>query len=241
MYKLGTIKEFETLQQEIETMLKDCCGTKEQAEQVLLQLKINLQILDENYGPNRNWQAEGGYAILFKEPTEDSNNELQALLQQYNQTTECKEVDMIITTMESEIGIIDWVNEVYLIGTEYALIAIRARPREAFDIHTPKYLSRDIAEYLPMEFHALLYGSIEKMRKQTEKLDWLQIFELSVEEKEGILILKHKQEVPPKEQTTLYVVSNKEHIFRNKEKWNNKTLYVIDDGIAVTTVFPYER
>lgn len=78
------------------------------------------------------------------------------------------------------------------------------------------------------------------MRNQVD-LDYLQVFELSVEIANGVVKLVHTQEEPECEQTTFWTISSLAGVFDNIEKWNGKKIYVIDDGIAITTLFPYER
>ena len=240
MYKLGTTAELEKLQDELETKLQPLVEIQKDIPHILQALRIGLTLLDKHYGEERNWEEEGGYAVLFTEPTQDDNPELLSLLEQYNQNPSCMELSRIITTVQTENGIVDWMSEIYLIGTEYGITVVRPRLRGMFDENTPRYLSRDVAEYIPMEIHAFLYRSIEKMRKQVD-LDYLQVFELSVEITNGVVKMVHTQEAPECEQTTFWTICTTEGVFDNLEKWNGKKLYVIDDGIAITTLFPYER
>ena len=241
MYKLGTTKELEALQEEIENKLQPLTEQPTDIRAILQAVKIGLHILDKSYGADRKWLDEdGGYVVLFDELTQDDNAELLALLEQYHQNLSCMELSRTIKTIVTEQGIVDWLSEIYLIGTEYGITIVRPRLRGMFDEHTPRYLSRDVAAYIPNEFHMFLNRSIEKMRKEVE-LDYLQIFELSVEITNGVVMLVHKQEQPECEQVTFWMISETEGVFNNLEKWNGKKLYVIDDGIAITTVFPYER
>ena len=220
MYKIGTTAELEALQSELETKLQP--------------------LVENHYGAERNWEEEGGYVVLFTELTQDDNPELLSLLEQYNQNPSCLELSRTLATVQTEDGIMDWMSEVYLIGTEYGITIIRPRLRGMFDKNTPRYLSRDVAEYIPVEIHVFLERSIEKMRNRVN-LDYLQVFELSVEIANGVVKLVHMQEEPECEQTTFWTISSLAGVFDNIEKWNGKKIYVIDDGIAITTLFPYER
>ncbi len=240
MYKIGTTAELETLQNELETKLQPLVEKQKDILHIVQALRIGLTLLDKHYGAERNWEEEGGYVVLFTEPTQDDNPELLSLLEQYNQNPSCLELSRTLATVQTEDGIMDWMSEVYLIGTEYGITIIRPRLRGMFDKHTPRYLSRDVAEYIPAEIHVFLERSIEKMRNRVN-LDYLQVFELSVEIINGVVKLVHKQEEPECEQTTFWTISTTEGVFDNIEKWNGKKIYVIDDGIAITTLFPYER
>ena len=240
MYKIGTTAELEALQSELETKLQPLVENQKNILSIMQALHIGLTLLDKHYGAERNWEEEGGYVVLFTEPTQDDNPELLSLLEQYNQNPSCLELSRTLTTVQTEDGIMDWMSEVYLIGTEYGITIIRPRLRGMFDKNTPRYLSRDVAEYIPVEIHVFLERSIEKMRNRVN-LDYLQVFELSVEIANGVVKLVHTQEEPECEQTTFWTISSLAGVFDNIEKWNGKKIYVIDDGIAITTLFPYER
>lgn len=240
MYKIGTTAELEALQSELETKLQPLVENQKNILFIMQALHIGLTLLDKHYGAERNWEEEGGYVVLFTEPTQDDNPELLSLLEQYNQNPSCLELSRTLATVQTEDGIMDWMSEVYLIGTEYGITIVRPRLRGTFDKHTPRYLSRDVAEYIPVEIHVFLERSIEKMRNRVD-LDYLQVFELSVEIANGVVKLVHTQEEPECEQTTFWTISSLAGVFDNIEKWNGKKIYVIDDGIAITTLFPYER
>lgn len=242
MYKLGTKAELEGVKSEIESAVQRMTDTNKDASIIMQAIDVALYLLDNNYGENRNWQEEGGYVAVFTEVTQDDNAELLELLAQYNQDLSCIELDRTLKTIEIEQGFVDWLSEIYLIGTEFGIAVIRPRLRQAFDGRTPRYLSRDVANYVPVAFHEFLYRSIEKMREKVA-LDYLQIVKLSLKNKKnGLqLELEHWQEQPPCKQTTYWEIPPMEGIFDFVEKWNGKKLYIIDDGIAITTVFPYER
>ena len=240
MYKIGTRAELEALQNELETRLQPLVENQKDIRHIMQALRIGLTLLDKHYGEDRNWEEDGGYVVLFTEPTQDDNPELLSLLEQYNQNPSCMELARTIVTVQTEDGIMDWMSEIYLMGTEYGITIVRPRMRGMFDRNSPRYLSKVVVEYIPAEFHTFLYRSIEKMREKVT-LDYLQIFELDVEITEGVVQMIHKQEQPECEQIIFWMISNTKGFFDNIEKWSGKKLYVIDDGIAITTLFPYER
>lgn len=240
-YKIGTQAEFEILHDALETAIAQHTNAEADVGVILNKIQTGVQILDEWYGAHRNWQDEGGYVAVFTDTTSDDNEELQGLLGQYNQDTDCLELADTLATAFTEDGIVDWLSEIYLIGTEFAVQIVRPRLREMFDEHTPRYLSRDTAEYIPAEIHVFLYRSIEKLREK-KQLDYLQVFELNLDDDEKILKIRHRQEEPEHDELHFMVVPlDVEYFAKNRDKWDGKKLYVIDDGVAITTVFPYER
>lgn len=240
-YKIGTKAEFETLQDEMEMLLLLHTSAADDVRLILEKIQTGVQVLDTWYGADRNWQEDGGYVVVFVENTADNSEALKAVLEQHNLDTECLELADTIVTTFTEDGIVDWKTEIYLAGTEYGIQVVRPRLREPFDEHTPRYLSRDTAEYIPPEIHMFLYRSIEKLREK-KPLDYLQVFELNLDDNENILKIRHRQEEPEHDELHFMVVPmDLEYFTKNRDKWDGKKLYVIDDGVAVTTVFPYER
>lgn len=241
LYKIGTQMEFETLHDELETAIAQHTNAEANTKVILKKIATGVQVLDTWYGADRNWKDEGGYVVVFTNTTADNNKKLKDLLGQYNQDTTCLELSDVMTTVFTEDGIVDWLSEIYLIGSEFAIQIVRPRLREMFDEHTPRYLSRDTAEYIPAEIHMFLYRSIEKLREK-KQLDYLQVFELELDEDDKILKIRHKQEKPKHDELHFMVVPlDIEYFAKDKEKWDGKKLYIIDDGVAITTVFPYER
>ena len=240
-YKIGTLAEFETLHDELERLITKQTNAEDDTSLILNKIRTGVQVFDTWYGADRNWLEEGGYAVVFVEPTDNDNESLNAILGQYNLDTDCLELADTMVTSFTEDGIVDWVSEIYLSGTEYGIQIVRPRLREMFDENTPRYLSRDTAEYIPTEIHMFLYRIIENL-KERKQLDYLQVFELELAEDESILKIRHKQEEPKHDELHFMVVPlDLEYFTKDKEKWNGKKLYVIDDGVAITTVFPYER
>ena len=241
LYKIGTHAEFEVLHDELETVLASYTEEEDDTRLVLSKIETGVQILDTWYGEKRNWQEDGGYVAVFTDVTSDDDEAMKALLGQYNQDTDCLELSDTVVTAYTEEGVVDWLSEIYLIGTEFAIQIIRPRLREMFDEHTPRYLSRDTAEYIPTEIHMFLYRIIENLREK-KQLDYLQVFELELADDEKMLEVRHKQEEPEHNELHFMVVPvDVEYFVKNKDKWNGKKIYIIDDGVAVTTVFPYER
>lgn len=240
-YKIGTLAEFETLHDELERLITKQTNAEDDTSLILNKIRTGVQVFDTWYGADRNWLEEGGYAVVFVELTDNDNESLNAILGQYNLDTDCLELADTMVTSFTEDGIVDWVSEIYLSGTEYGIQIVRPRLREMFDENTPRYLSRDTAEYIPTEIHMFLYRIIENL-KERKQLDYLQVFELELAEDESILKIRHKQEEPKHDELHFMVVPlDLEYFTKDKEKWNGKKLYIIDDGVAITTVFPYER
>lgn len=166
MYQLGSQHELEALQAELENKLQLLVEKPEDITEILQAIKIGLFLLDQNYGKDRDWEADGGYVAIFTDITQDDNAELLELLAKYNQNLECMELDRTLATVVTEHGVVDWLSEIYLIGTEYGITVIRPRVRGIFDDKTPKYLSRQVADFVPPLFVSFLFQCIEAMRKK---------------------------------------------------------------------------
>ncbi len=223
-YKIGTLAEFETLHDELERLITKQTNAEDDTSLILNKIRTGVQVFDTWYGADRNWLEEGGYAVVFVELTDNDNESLNAILGQYNLDTDCLELADTMVTSFTEEGIVDWVSEIYLSGTEYGIQIVRPRLREMFDENTPRYLSRDTAEYIPTEIHMFLYRIIENL-KEKKQLDYLQVFELELAEDESILKIRHKQEEPKHDELHFMVVPlDLEYFTKDKEKWNCKKL-----------------
>lgn len=69
----------------------------------------------------------------------------------------------------------------------------------------PRYMTRDIAETLPLSLQIILWSMIDGL-SQSQELDYLQVFSLSAERNpDGILQQRivHSQEVPPYQKTIM--------------------------------------
>lgn len=70
----------------------------------------------------------------------------------------------------------------------------------------PRYLTRGIADDLPVDLQLTLWELLDSQLQQGEPMDYLQVFELSVEYVLGEAVQKivHRQEVPPRLETHYY-------------------------------------
>ncbi|MCI8646038.1 MAG: DUF960 domain-containing protein [Firmicutes bacterium] len=103
-----------------------------------------------------------------------------------------------------------------------------------FERKKPRYCSRGVAEEIPMELQIFLWSALEQQR-ELHDMDYLQIFQLQVEEA-GTLSIHYSQEQPEYEQ--VYVLVG---VGADMPEVNGTKLYVIDDETHITMVFPEER
>lgn len=103
-----------------------------------------------------------------------------------------------------------------------------------FEREKPRYCSRGVAEEIPMELQLFLWSILEQ-QKNLHEMDYLQIFQLQVDE-EGTLYIHYSQEQPEYEQGYVLV-----GVGADMPEVNGKKLYVIDDETHITMVFPEER
>lgn len=87
-----------------------------------------------------------------------------------------------------------------------------------------KYITSHANETLPLVLQVAMWENINKRRENKVQLDYLQVFELSIENKEGRLIqlIKHSQEQPKKTETYRVECDGFEPI--------QDKVFVIDDG-----------
>ncbi len=74
------------------------------------------------------------------------------------------------------------------------------RPRYTFNA-TRRFLTRGIDAEVPKELQVLMWQSVEELVQSETKTDYLQVFELSLDEKKEFIKIKHTQEQPPYENT----------------------------------------
>lgn len=103
-----------------------------------------------------------------------------------------------------------------------------------FEREKPRYCSRGVAEEIPMELQRFLWSILEQ-QKSLHDMDYLQIFQLQVDEA-GTLYIHYSQEQPEYEQGYILV-----GVGADMPEVNGKKLYVIDDETHITMVFPEER
>ena len=90
-----------------------------------------------------------------------------------------------------------------------------------------RYMTREIAEEIPLEINILIWSLIDGL---TIEKDYLQIFELNPIGK-GIVEIIHKQEVP-KYESCIYI--------NNDDIKNNLKIYAIDSVEYSTLMFSYQ-
>lgn len=85
-----------------------------------------------------------------------------------------------------------------------------------------KHSTREIAETLGLDIQVLLWSLIDKWTNEGIKVDYLQVYELSIECACGEVYQKieHSQEIPKKTETFYY---------KNIEKPVNAKIFVIDE------------
>lgn len=97
-----------------------------------------------------------------------------------------------------------------------------------FDQKSKRYMTRAIAEALPMEIALLLWQLIDAQKEQKMELDYLQVFELSIHEGKQAII--HRQEVPErKEQWLIRLVDTMPR---------TSTVWCMDDGENQMMLYP---
>ena len=70
---------------------------------------------------------------------------------------------------------------------------------ELFDPKKEKYITKGIDAEIPVDYQIKILNSIENWRQQKIKLDYLQVFKLSVEkdcEGKNVQVILHSQEIP---------------------------------------------
>lgn len=93
-----------------------------------------------------------------------------------------------------------------------------------------RYVTSGIQQEIPLELQLFMWRCIDELREQGQELDYLQVFELSCEGGDGLII--HRQEVPKYEQR--YAIPSEE-----TETITTK-IFVIDDGAYSTMLLASE-
>lgn len=104
--------------------------------------------------------------------------------------------------------------------------------RKMFDV--PRYTTREVAEQIGLELQLALWAAIELRAEQGQGLDYLQVFELSVEWVDGEPLQKviNRQEQPQQE-VSFYVNGVETPI-------DAVTLWLIESEEYCTLLFPHE-
>jgi len=95
-----------------------------------------------------------------------------------------------------------------------------------------RYLTKGIAEELPLELQIYIWGMIDKVKKDI-KLDYLQVFKLEAVKREGVLVqqITHTQEIPYYKNSV---------VVRIETPINNRKIFCIDDISHSTMLFSEE-
>ncbi|RDW21367.1 hypothetical protein CWR48_02885 [Oceanobacillus arenosus] len=97
-----------------------------------------------------------------------------------------------------------------------------------FESTGKRYMTRAIADELHIEIQLLLWHLIDELKSQGSKLDYLQVFELSV--LDGKQMIVHRQEVPEREQKWSITLKSTNPI--------TEKVWCIDDGKNQMMLFP---
>ena len=95
-----------------------------------------------------------------------------------------------------------------------------------FERNQPRYLTRGIDENIPLELQLFMWEAVDRM---PEPKDWLQVFNLSVEN--GLQVIKHTSEQPKFDMT---------YILTALTKAVTAKIYIIDDGDHCTMLLAEE-
>lgn len=104
--------------------------------------------------------------------------------------------------------------------------------RKMFD--SPRYTTRQVAAQVGVELQLALWAAIDLRAEQGEELDYLQLFELSVEWVGGepLQKVRNRQEQP--QQEVFFYVNGVE------TPLDGVTLWILDSGTHSTMLFPNE-
>jgi hypothetical protein len=93
-------------------------------------------------------------------------------------------------------------------------------------------MSKGIKDNISVELQLFMWSCIDTLKWKEKEIDSLQVFELSIEKKNGIIFqnLEHRQEV--QKYKRLYKIPSKEAI--------TEKIFVIDDGIYSTMMLAEE-
>ena len=95
-----------------------------------------------------------------------------------------------------------------------------------FERNQPRYITRGIDNNIPIELQMFMWEAIDRM---PEPKDWLQVFNLSIEN--GLQVIKHTSEQPKFDMT---------YILTALTKAVTAKVYIIDDGDHCTMLLAEE-
>jgi len=96
------------------------------------------------------------------------------------------------------------------------------KPRYTFSPEK-RYLTRGIDAQVSKELQILMWQSVEELVKSETETDYLQVFELSLDEEKNHIKIKHTQEQPPFE-NTIHIKAQESFLPLPEAK-----IFVIDD------------
>ena len=97
----------------------------------------------------------------------------------------------------------------------------------------PRYVTRAIADAVAVDIQQLVWALLDERVKSKAEMDYLQVFELTMESMMGECLQKvlHRQELPSYENMTVH---------RTFSMPLTMTIWVIDDGDHTTMLLPSE-
>lgn len=100
---------------------------------------------------------------------------------------------------------------------------------EYFTSEKKKYITKGIAMEIPLAYQVVMFAAIEELKASEVLVDYLQIFELSIQNINGekIQIIIHRQEEPEYSRKVEIPI---------QEKGIKEKIYVIDDGADYITM-----
>ncbi|APC38886.1 DUF960 domain-containing protein [Clostridium estertheticum] len=95
-----------------------------------------------------------------------------------------------------------------------------------------RYMTKGIQQEIPLELQLFMWNCIDKLKEQENKVDYLQVFEITEHRADDIFyqIIEHSQEVPEYNKT--YKVCSKKVV--------NAKVFVIDDETHSTMLLAQE-
>lgn len=97
-----------------------------------------------------------------------------------------------------------------------------------FDYNAERYMTRAIAEEVPLRIALHLWSLINEQIVKGVELDYIQVFELSANNKKQAII--HRQEIPKRESFWIIPLEDVEPI--------DRTIWCIDNGENQMMLFP---
>lgn len=98
---------------------------------------------------------------------------------------------------------------------------------------SPHYATRGVMAEVPLEIQLILWSLIDQSKEAGIQLDYLQVFELTIDCAFGEMLQRiiHRQEVPP---------YTSESFYHSISIPISRTIWIIDSGDHSTMLFPEE-